>query len=80
MDQDQEPVCRICRCEEEEGRPLFHPCKCSGSIKFVHNDCLEAWLKDVEKGKVRGEGNADTDLPCAFWLTLVPPQISEIQA
>ncbi len=51
MDQDQEPVCRICRCEEEEGRPLFHPCKCSGSIKFVHNDCLEAWLRMSKKAK-----------------------------
>jgi len=23
---------------------LFHPCKCSGSIKFVHQDCLMQWL------------------------------------
>lgn len=51
MEQDQETVCRICRCEEEVGRPLFHPCKCSGSIKYVHNDCLEAWLRMSKKAK-----------------------------
>lgn len=38
-------VCRMCHCEGEEGRPLFFPCKCDGSIKFVHQDCLLQWLK-----------------------------------
>jgi E3 ubiquitin-protein ligase MARCH6 len=30
--------CRICRSEATPQEPLFHPCKCSGSIKFVHQD------------------------------------------
>ena len=42
---DQEIVCRICRVEGEEGWPLYAPCKCSGSIKFVHQDCLQLWLQ-----------------------------------
>jgi hypothetical protein len=25
-------------------RPLFSPCKCSGSIGLVHQDCLKEWL------------------------------------
>jgi E3 ubiquitin-protein ligase MARCH6 len=25
--------------------PLFKPCKCSGSIGFTHQDCLQQWLK-----------------------------------
>ena len=25
-------------------RPLFHPCKCSGSIGFIHQECLQSWL------------------------------------
>eukprot|EP01025_Chloroclados_australasicus_P059856 TRINITY_DN759_c2_g1_i1.p1 TRINITY_DN759_c2_g1~~TRINITY_DN759_c2_g1_i1.p1 ORF type:complete len:1077 (-),score=95.21 TRINITY_DN759_c2_g1_i1:494-3724(-) len=41
----EEDVCRICRSEAETNRPLLHPCKCSGSIKFVHQDCLLQWLK-----------------------------------
>ena len=42
-------VCRVCHCEEEEGRPLFHPCNCSGSIKYVHQDCLVEWFKVSNK-------------------------------
>ena len=42
---DDAPVCRICRLGSSEGGRLFHPCKCSGSIKFVHEACLSQWLK-----------------------------------
>eukprot|EP01043_Picozoa_sp_COSAG02_P071196 COSAG02_NODE_12911_length_1473_cov_1.591703_1_plen_307_part_01 len=42
---EEEPVCRICRMEAEEDWPLFFPCKCSGSIKWVHQDCLQTWMK-----------------------------------
>jgi E3 ubiquitin-protein ligase MARCH6 len=35
----QEPdTCRICRGEATPDEPLFHSCKCSGSIKHVHQD------------------------------------------
>ncbi|CAG8465430.1 2336_t:CDS:2 [Ambispora gerdemannii] len=37
-DEDGEDVCRVCRCEGTEEQPLFHPCKCAGSIRFVHQD------------------------------------------
>ena len=39
-----EEICRICRGGEEEG-PLFFPCQCSGSIKYVHQECLQKWLQ-----------------------------------
>lgn len=42
-------VCRVCRCEASPDRPLFFPCLCSGSIKFVHQDCLVEWLKVSRK-------------------------------
>ena len=35
-----EAVCRVCHGESEDDHMLFHPCKCSGSIKYVHQDCL----------------------------------------
>ena len=41
----EELVCRVCHCEGEPDRPLYYPCKCDGSIKFVHQDCLLQWLK-----------------------------------
>lgn len=43
--EEDEDCCRVCHGEAEELRPLFHPCRCSGSIKFVHQDCLQMWLK-----------------------------------
>ncbi|KAG9944186.1 hypothetical protein KCU85_g8148, partial [Aureobasidium melanogenum] len=42
-------TCRICRSEGSAAEPLFYPCKCSGSIKFVHQDCLMEWLSHSNK-------------------------------
>ncbi|KAI9055712.1 hypothetical protein LZ554_000654 [Drepanopeziza brunnea f. sp. 'monogermtubi'] len=42
-------TCRICRSEGTDTEPLFHPCKCSGSIKHVHQDCLMEWLSHSQK-------------------------------
>jgi len=42
-------ICRVCRCEGASDRPLFHPCICTGSIKFIHQDCLLQWLKYSKK-------------------------------
>ncbi|CZS93416.1 related to SSM4-involved in mRNA turnover [Rhynchosporium agropyri] len=42
-------TCRICRAEGTDTEALFHPCKCSGSIKFVHQDCLMEWLSHSQK-------------------------------
>ena len=40
---DQPPDCRICRCGTEAG-PLLQPCLCSGSVMYVHQDCLRCEL------------------------------------
>ncbi|RFU76644.1 hypothetical protein TARUN_5584 [Trichoderma arundinaceum] len=42
-------ICRICRGEGTPSEPLFYPCKCSGSIKYVHQDCLMEWLSHSQK-------------------------------
>ncbi|KAL2194713.1 hypothetical protein P885DRAFT_80023 [Corynascus similis CBS 632.67] len=42
-------TCRICRGEGSTEEPLFFPCKCSGSIKYVHQDCLMEWLSHSQK-------------------------------
>jgi hypothetical protein len=34
----ESPVCRICLGEEEETtNPLISPCKCAGSMRFIHH-------------------------------------------
>ncbi|GJQ86405.1 hypothetical protein Trydic_g10315 [Trypoxylus dichotomus] len=37
-------ICRICHCEADSGNPLLSPCYCSGSLKYVHQSCLQQWL------------------------------------
>ena len=41
--------CRICRGSGSKEEPLFYPCKCSGSIKYVHQACLMEWLSHSQK-------------------------------
>ena len=36
------PECRFCF---ESSEPLINPCKCDGSLKFVHKKCLETWIQ-----------------------------------
>lgn len=51
MDQEnsgQAETCRICRCGEEEGK-LYYPCRCSGTVKYVHSDCLLEWLNSSRR-------------------------------
>ena len=40
----EESECRVCRDTGTESEPLLSPCKCDGSIKFVHESCLLRWL------------------------------------
>jgi hypothetical protein len=38
------PICRICYDTEKENNLLIHPCRCTGSVKYVHEECLKTWL------------------------------------
>ncbi|XP_016990903.1 E3 ubiquitin-protein ligase MARCHF6 [Drosophila rhopaloa] len=42
-------ICRVCRCEAQSDRPLFYPCICTGSIKYIHQDCLMQWMRYSHK-------------------------------
>ncbi|KAN0128787.1 hypothetical protein V8E53_013374 [Lactarius tabidus] len=48
VDADQD-TCRICSAPGEQDQPLFHPCKCSGTIRYIHQDCLTTWLSHSKK-------------------------------
>lgn len=45
----QQDICRVCRSEGTPDKPLYHPCICTGSIKYIHQDCLVQWLKYSRK-------------------------------
>ncbi|XP_017767237.1 PREDICTED: E3 ubiquitin-protein ligase MARCH6 isoform X2 [Eufriesea mexicana] len=42
-------ICRVCRSEGLVDRPLFHPCICTGSIKWIHQECLVQWMRYSRK-------------------------------
>ena len=46
-----DPVCRICGDGEDEEFQLYHPCKCTGSIRYIHEVCLVKWLSIKATGK-----------------------------
>jgi len=38
-------VCRICYLDEDtDSNPLIQPCQCSGSLRYIHLDCLRHWI------------------------------------
>lgn len=44
-------ICRICHCEAEPDQPLISPCLCSGSLQYVHQSCLQRWIKSSDTKK-----------------------------
>ncbi|CAK68949.1 unnamed protein product (macronuclear) [Paramecium tetraurelia] len=44
--------CRICFSKSGSfSNPLFSPCKCTGSMKYVHLNCLQIWIQQSIKIK-----------------------------
>lgn len=41
-------ICRICHCEGDDESPLITPCRCTGSLHFVHQSCLQQWIKSSD--------------------------------
>ena len=47
LDTDKETCCRICfESKDTIEDPLIFPCLCNGSSKFVHKNCLNAWINN----------------------------------
>ena len=40
-------TCRICLGEniKDLSNPVISPCKCNGSMKYIHLECLKPWIK-----------------------------------
>ncbi|KAI0685903.1 hypothetical protein BC835DRAFT_1523256 [Cytidiella melzeri] len=47
--QEEQDTCRICSAPAEPDQPLFYPCKCSGTIRYIHQECLTTWLAHSKK-------------------------------
>ena len=48
-DEDEGDLCRICQMgEDSPGNPLIQPCHCTGSLRYVHQSCLQQWIKSSD--------------------------------
>jgi len=50
---DGKPMCRICHSNSglnktSGSRDLITPCKCNGTLKMVHRNCLERWVRTAD--------------------------------
>lgn len=46
IEEEAEKVCKICfdtTITKKTGK-LIAPCKCAGSVKYIHEECLKTWL------------------------------------
>jgi len=44
-------ICRVCLSNENSNdNPLISPCICSGTMKYIHIECLNHWFKN--KGQI----------------------------
>ena len=51
-----EVQCKVCwSAEQTRTNPLLNSCKCDGSVRFIHYECLKFWLK--QKMAVKEEPN-----------------------
>ncbi|XP_067352178.1 E3 ubiquitin-protein ligase MARCH7 isoform X2 [Channa argus] len=45
-DEEEGDLCRICQMvQEQESNPLIQPCRCTGSLQYVHQECIKRWLR-----------------------------------
>jgi hypothetical protein len=47
-----EAICRVCLSESRLDNPLIYPCKCKGTMKHIHLECLRKWLNSKIVKKV----------------------------
>lgn len=46
-------LCRICQMSSASSdNLLIEPCKCTGSLQYVHQECMKKWLQSkINSGK-----------------------------
>lgn len=72
------PTCRICLGDEhDDANPLINPCKCAGTMKYIHLECLRQLIESKIQ-RTKGEPvtviNFKT-LECDICKSLIPENI-----
>ncbi|XP_063076796.1 E3 ubiquitin-protein ligase MARCHF7-like isoform X1 [Engraulis encrasicolus] len=69
-EEEEGDQCRICQSGAgTPTNPLLSPCQCSGSLHYIHHDCLKKWIQTkIESGA--GRSSVTTCELCKGTLTL----------
>ncbi|GIX67653.1 RING-CH-type domain-containing protein [Caerostris extrusa] len=43
------PICKICHTAARPEDPLISPCRCTGTLRYIHCGCLMKWLEICNK-------------------------------
>ena len=57
---EEERECWVCFMGDDPDSPgaeWVHPCKCTGSVGFVHQDCVKRWVAEKQKNRLDLEGS-----------------------
>ncbi|KAK0429112.1 hypothetical protein QR680_011201 [Steinernema hermaphroditum] len=68
---DDGPSCRVCYGDESDG-PLFSPCRCSGSLKYIHQSC---WARAAKYGHCNPECNV-CGYECKFVVKKIDSRVT----
>jgi len=71
------PCCRICLLEgSSDEDPLITPCKCKGTIEYVHLACLRYWIKGrLNLGQANGGSYFYRPVTCELCKTPFPDYV-----
>lgn len=49
---DNEKYCWICHNSQDDLSQWVKPCKCRGTAKWVHQNCLQIWVFEQQEGRI----------------------------
>ncbi|CAD8166548.1 unnamed protein product [Paramecium pentaurelia] len=58
---DETKFCRICLCDDGNSE-LIRPCKCKGSLQFIHENCLKLWILEKQGIEKVYKNNIDCEV------------------
>ncbi|XP_073490178.1 E3 ubiquitin-protein ligase MARCHF7 isoform X1 [Aquarana catesbeiana] len=60
-EEEEGDLCRICQTgASSPSNPFIEPCKCSGSLQYIHQDCMKKWLH----AKINSGSSLETITTC----------------
>ncbi|XP_078725741.1 E3 ubiquitin-protein ligase MARCHF7 isoform X3 [Lampetra fluviatilis] len=67
-DEEEGDICRICQMSAvAPGNLLVVPCSCTGSLQYVHQDCMRRWLE----AKIKSGAELSAVLHCELCKQLL---------